>query len=95
MRNKLTILTLSVASLALFACHSATDQSTVTNSVLDNTVGTASDAMTNVDAVTGSAANLPADVGMENSAKPDKAEKTTKKTDTEEDSADSGDNKTK
>jgi hypothetical protein len=48
----------------LAACQNKTaaDES-VTNMVVDNTVGTASDAMTDVDATTGSAANMAADVG--------------------------------
>lgn len=48
--------------LLIGACHSQSDQSTITNSVIDNTVGTASDEMTNIDATTGSAANMAADV---------------------------------
>lgn len=48
--------------LLIGACHSQSDQSTITNSVIDNTLGTASDEMTNIDATTGSAANMAADV---------------------------------
>jgi hypothetical protein len=48
--------------LLIAACYSQADQSTVTNSVIDNTVGTASDEMTNIDATIGSAANMAADV---------------------------------
>lgn len=48
--------------LLVSACHSNTDTSAISNSVVDNTVGTASDEMTNIDATTGSAANMAADV---------------------------------
>ena len=48
--------------LLIAACHSQSDQTSITNSVIDNTVGTASDEMTNIDATTGSAANMAADV---------------------------------
>ena len=53
-----------IGLFALAACHNtaATDDS-VTNVVIDNTVGTASDAMTDVDATVGAAANMAADVG--------------------------------
>ena len=48
--------------LMLSACHSGSSTSTITNVVVDNTAGTASDAMTNIDATVGSAAAMPADV---------------------------------
>lgn len=49
--------------LALAACKQATDSEAVTNLMIDNTVGTASDRMTDVDAATGAATNMAPDVG--------------------------------
>lgn len=63
---RLNVPLIAVASFALLVsgCHSSsTAGDSVTNMVVDNTVGTASDAMTNVDATTGSATNMAADVG--------------------------------
>jgi hypothetical protein len=80
MRTSNIMLILSAASLTLGlgACHSTASGDSVTNIVVDNTVGTASDAMTNVDATTGSAMNMAPDVGDVNaneaSGKADKAD---------------------
>jgi len=62
MRLVFVKLALIAPLLLIGACHQQADTSGVTNSVIDNTVGTASDAMTNVDATIGSAANMAADV---------------------------------
>lgn len=48
--------------LLIGACHSQSDTGALSNSVTDNTVGTVTDDMTNIDATTGSAANMAADV---------------------------------
>ena len=55
------------AALALAACHSGSGAGdVVVNSSTDNTVGTASDEMTNIDAAQGISTNLAADVGNAN-----------------------------
>ena len=52
------------AALALAACHSGSGTGdVVVNSSTDNTVGTASDEMTNIDAAQGISTNMAADVG--------------------------------
>ncbi len=81
-----TLIALAVAALALAGCKAQDDSSSVTNMVIDNTVGTASDKMTDVDATTGSAANMSADVGS--NTQPDASNNST-------DSGDASDNSTK
>jgi len=64
MRLNVPLTSVATLGLLLCGCHSSsTAGDSVTNMVVDNTVGTASDAMTNVDATTGSAMNMAADVG--------------------------------
>ncbi len=69
MRKFFPLIVLLATSVLFASCHSSSSVGdSVTNMVIDNTVGTASDSMTNVDATIGAAANMTADVGEEEEA---------------------------
>ncbi|MBU6206973.1 MAG: hypothetical protein KGQ42_04740 [Alphaproteobacteria bacterium] len=70
MRAPLPLMAASAALLLLGACHGRQSGDTVVNTTIDNTVGTASDEMTNIDAATGSSTNMAADVNSTTPAEP-------------------------